>query len=307
MKRISAALLALLLMLSLFASCGKDTATGSTTLPPTTAEAPTTLPPEPTPLEPEPTEPAMTATETTEAATEATETTTDPAANKTAVIQLYNDATVKAYTTGQTFDKKVTTTVSMKGDEPTEKLLDTDILFWSIRSVVEKFLGSGTEENTGKAAKFWMQKSILKPEDVTSAEAVKNADGTTALTIRVKDCTNPQRVNSATTVVGENQGNSPMGRFTFDHIDKDYMNVNIGYAEKDVPGLKITIAEANMKYKNIVIKATLDKDGKLTGTLTHTWDYTATVDGIAVKFVVDLSTDGHATGTGHTVCTYKFL
>ena len=292
MKKYIALLLSLVLALALFAACGK------TPDPVVDDNAVTTAANE-----------GETATTdagelaTTEAATEATteEPTTD-GANKAPesteeILAFYATAVDNARAANKMVSKHCKTVIArpLQGDDAIKKLLKIDIAGFGVEKTVCGFLGEG-ESTWNQTMTEALQASTLRTDDVTGATATVNEDGSVSLVINVKNCTNPKK---------RDEGGSPMGRFTWDFTSIKNVNDEIAGAEQDIKGLKIDIPTKTLNYSNIKITATIGADGNFKS-LVHSYNYTARVENVEVKFIVRVGGGEYGQGNATGTITYKF-
>ena len=300
MKKSIAMLLSLVLALTLLAACGKtepgpdvsdvttdangeavvteggDTATEATTV--TTEDAAATTAEEPT------------SEVTTAGESKAPETTEE-------ILAFYAAAVDKALAANKQVSKHCKTVIArpLQGDDAIKKLLKIDIAGFGVEKTVCGFLGEG-ESTWNQSMKEALQPSTLRMDDVTGATATANEDGSVSFVINVKNCTNPKKLA---------EGGSPMGRFTWDFTSIQSVNDEIAGAEAEIPGLKINIAKKTLNYSNIKITATVGADGNFTK-LVHSYNYTARVEDVEVKFIVKVGSGEYGQGNATGTMTFKF-
>ena len=328
MKKTLAILLSLVLTLTLFAACNKDKDSGETTTTAgdtTTADNGTTAPGgsgdstngtgDTTTIGTEDTtgvgDTTTTGTDDTTAAGDTTttklgETTTQNSGNNgpvapqgtAAILDAYAAAVNKTLAANKQVSKecKIVINRPMQGDEKILNLLKKSVASFNVENTVCGLLGEG-QGVYNQSMKEALQPSTLRMDDVTGATASMDANGNVSLVINVKDCVNPQKLA---------EGGSPMGRFTWDFTSLKTVDDGIATAEKDIPTLKINIDKKTLSYTNVKITATISADGVLTK-LVHSYNYTARVEGVAVKaFGLTVGSGEWGQGTATGTMTYTF-
>ncbi len=274
MKRFFTALLAMMFVLSLVACVNEHT---DTTTAPSVSETETTtcvVTTQPTPEDVTASEvetqselatSSETATTTKATTTKKTETTTKTPMKKSEILELYNDATAKAAKKEISFNKKRET-----GDET----YSAGLALKAFKGTMFKFMGIGedniytkeVEKNDAFYSRY-LKASGLILDDITDAACIIDGDGNSKVTIYVKE--------GASSIVngGSLKINAPLDKcgISTGEDDKDYYDhktAQIIFDAIDEITDKATVKES---YKNAVIKATVDDDGRLKS-LTVTFD-----------------------------------
>ncbi|MDR0531846.1 MAG: hypothetical protein LBG83_07275 [Oscillospiraceae bacterium] len=319
MKKALAVLLGLVLALAVLPACGKTPDPTVTTAAPTTTAEPESLdvvnpeqdgtessepePSETTTIEPDSGAVTTTAPDDSITTTEATEPTTAAGpANKQEAIDLYAAAVNATLKKNPNISKNCDVKIGRppEGDDGFQKLFKINIAGYKVESVVcGDLLGEGSNVYDQKCSEG-LQKSYLTAGDVTGYNAKVLPNGNTELTLTIKNCTNPNKPYA-------NQGNSPIGNFTWDYANVQTTREGIANAEKTVPGLKINVDTVTFDYSNISIKAVIKPDGTFAA-LTHNFKYHVRADKVEVKLAfVRMGGGEYGGGIGVGVIDYKFL
>ena len=292
MKKFLAALLSLASALTLLAACGKTA--GTAVAGPSTADEVNTTDEAP-----------VSAAPTTEGSSEPA-TGEEPTANDgeepkapqstEEILAAYAAAVDKTLAANRQVSKHCRTVIKkpLEGDDAILKLLKISIAGFGVEKKVCELLGEGDATYNQPMVEA-LQKSSLRVDDVTSASATIDEKGAVSLTINIKNCTNPLKLD---------EGGSPLGRFTWDFANIKTVDNGIASAEKDVPGLKINIAKKTFNYTNIKITATISPDGVFTH-LVHSFNYIGRVEDVEVKEVF-VKLGGGKWGQGNAAGTITY-
>lgn len=280
MKRTLAAISALIILLSLASCKAKDA--GATTAPSVSETEDISQNGQTTAFD-EASEPVS------EGVSETKEESTSKAPMKRAeVLKLYNEATKRV------FDRKISFGKSRKTGSET---YDSDLALKAFKDTVFGFMGIGSENSYSRSVEKndekhsrYIKASELTEADITDAKCEESSDGSRFITIKVKDG------SSSITNGGSLLINAPIDKsgISAGEDDKDYFDHKTAqnvFDAIDEIAAKATVKES---YKNAVIKATTDKNGKLTS-LKVTFEFEITVSQVY---------DSGATATGSTTVEF---
>ena len=229
------------------------------------------------------------APETTTAAPETTTEAKKAPTDKAEILKIYNDATAKVVNNKIAYKKT---------RETKEGIYDAGVALKAVKNIVYGFMGIGAEnvktydanKNDGNYSKY-LTASTLTPNDIESATATLNDDGSYDITIKVKpgssyiDGGNGEKLNAPLDKTGIAAGRDDKGYW-------DHKTAQVVYdAIKDVAGSAVV----DEKYNNATVKAHIDPNGNLTK-LDVTYDIDFNISKV-------YGSSGHATGT--TMVSYK--
>ena len=181
------------------------------------------------------------------------------------VLELYNKATKRIA------DRKVSFS---KSRETVNETYNSDLALKTFKNTVFGFMGIGIENTFSKSVEKnderysrYLKASELTETDISGAKCEENSDGDRFITIAVKDG------SSSISNGGSFVKNAPIDKSGISAGEDDKTYYDHKTAQNVFDAIDEIAAKATVKesYKNAVIKATTDKNGKLT-LLTVTFD-----------------------------------
>ena len=231
------------------------------------------------------------APETTTAAPETTTAAKKAPTDKAEILKIYNDATAKVVNNKIAYKKT---------RETKEGIYDAGLALRvkAVKDVVYGFMGIGSEnvksydanKNDANYSKYLMP-STLTPNDIESATATLNDDGSYDITIKVKPGSSYINGGSGEKLYAPlDKSGISAGR-----DDKGYWDHKTAQNVYDAVQSVASGAVVDEKYSNATIKAHIDPNGNLTK-LDVSYDIDFNIDKVYGQ-------SGHATGT--TFVSYK--